>query len=83
MRNEFDAGGGQSIVVYTSGDIGEEIDPSELFAVIAADSVERAAAGEHIVSMTSTALRHTQAMMAREGSGYQSKFAVAVVFARS
>ncbi len=83
MRNEFDAGNGQSIVVYMSSDTGTEIDPSGVFAQIAADSTQRALAGEHIVSVASVPVRHAGAILGREGSGYETKFAVAVVFARS
>jgi hypothetical protein len=83
MRNEFDAGNGQSIVVYMSDDTGGEIDPNQLFAQIAADSAQRAAAGERIVSVAAVPVRHAAAFLGREGSGYETKFAVAVVFARA
>ena len=83
MRNEFDAGNGQSIVVYTSPDTGEEIDPAALFSQIAAEATQRAVAGERIVSLAAVPVRHAGAFLGREGSGYETKFAVAVVFARS
>jgi hypothetical protein len=83
MRNEFDAGNGQSIVVYMSDDTGGEIDPSDLFSQIASDSVQRAAAGERIVSVAAVPVRHAAAFLGREGSGYETKFAVAVAFARA
>ena len=83
MRNEFDAGNGQSIVVYTSDDTSEEILPAEMFEQIASEAAQRAAAGERIVSMTAVPLRHAGVFMGRDGSGYETKFSVAVVFARS
>jgi hypothetical protein len=79
----FDAGNNQTIAVYISPDTGAEVDTAAVYAQIAADSRERAAAGERIVSVGAVPLRHAQAYLGREGSGYETKFAVAVVYARS
>lgn len=79
--NEFDAGNGQSIVVYISPDTGNEINPTAVYAEIAQDAALRAAGGQHIVSLAAVPTRHSAAFLAREGSGYETKFAVAVVYA--
>ena len=78
----FDAGNGQTIAVYVSPDTGEEVDPTSVYAEIALDSAERASAGERIVSVAAVPLRHAGAFLGRTGSGYETKFAVAVVYAR-
>jgi hypothetical protein len=80
---EFNAGNGQSIVVYVSPDTGTEIDPTAIYGQIAADAAQRAAAGQRIVSVAAVPTRPSQARLAREGSGYETKFAVAVVCAQS
>jgi hypothetical protein len=79
----LDAGGGQTIVVYVSTDTGGEVDPAGVYARIAAESSERAAAGERIVSIAAVPMRHAAVLLGREGSGFETKFAVAVVYARS
>jgi hypothetical protein len=79
--NEFAAGPAQDIVVYLSDDTGSEVDPFNLYREIAADAAIRAARGQRIVSVASVPLRHSQAYMGREGSGYETKVAVAVVYA--
>jgi hypothetical protein len=83
MPSEFDAGNGQSIVVYISPDTGGEIDPVGLYGTIAQDAAQRAAAGQRIVSVAAVPTRHSGAFIGREGSGYETKFAVAVVYAKS
>jgi hypothetical protein len=80
---EFDAGNGQTIAVYVSPDTGDEVDPTAIYAQIAKDAAQRAAAGERIVSIAAVPTRHSAAFMGREGSGYETKVAVAVVYARS
>ena len=82
MPSSYDAGNGQTIVVYVSQDTGSEVDPGALFAAVARDAADRAAGGEHIVSMTASPLRHAAVILGREGSGYESKLTVAVVYAR-
>lgn len=77
----LNAGANQTIVVYTSDDTGGEVDPVAFYAEIAADAAQRAATGQRIVSMAAVPLRHAQGFMAREGSGYETKAAVAVVYA--
>ena len=81
--NEFNAGDNQSIVVYSSGDTGAEIDPAGLYAWVAKDAERRAGEGWRIVSMATVPLRHAGALMGREGSGYETKASVAVVYAKA
>jgi hypothetical protein len=82
-RSELPAGDGQLIVLYQPEDTGDEIDPVELYTFIAQDaarlSTER---GLRLLSMTSTALRHSAAEFGRQGSGYQTKACVAVAYAK-
>lgn len=81
VSNEFNAGASQTIVVYVSDDTGAEVDPMALYAAIAADSTRRAGTGQSIVSMAAVPTRHAQGFVARAGSGYETKVAVAVVYA--
>lgn len=78
----FDADPDHLIVVYSPTDDGAELNAVEIFAAIAADAAERAAAGLRILSMTTMPLRHAGAWMGREGSGFTTKVAVAVVYER-
>ncbi len=77
---EFDLGNGQVIVVYVSIDTGEQIDPTTLYRSVAGHARERAARGQRIVSMTSMPLRHSAVILGRDGSGFQTMAAVAVVY---
>ena len=81
-QQEFDAGPDQVLVVYSPPDVGSELDPVEIFAAVAADAVLRAESGLRIRSMTTMPLRHAGAMFGNDGSGYQTKAAVAVVYER-
>ena len=78
---EFSAGPNQSIVVYSSGDVGAEIDPAAMYQAIAKDAEQRALAGWRIVSTASVPVRHAGAFLGREGRGYETKFSVGVVYA--
>lgn len=80
---EHDAGGGQTVVIYVSDDTGGEMDAVRLFEELAADAVERASGGLVIAAMTALPLRHAQGYLAREGSGYETKAAVAVTYRRA
>jgi hypothetical protein len=82
-QSEFDAGDGQTIVLYRPIDTGQELEPELLFAEVAEDSGRRAASGQRVVSMAWTPLRHAGAMFGNDGSGYATKAAVAVVYGPS
>jgi hypothetical protein len=79
-QSEFSAGPNQSIVVYVSDDTGAEIDPAGLYAAIAKDAEQRAVMGWRIVSTAAVPVRHAGAFLGREGSGYETKVSVAVVY---
>jgi hypothetical protein len=82
-RSELKAGDGQLIVLYQPEDSGGEIGPHELYSFIAEDAARLSAErGLRLLSMTSTALRHSAAGFGREGSGYQTKVCVAVAYAK-
>lgn len=83
QRSEFQAGANQALVVYSPDDTGSEIDPAEVYSEVAADAAEWAAKGWHIVSTAALPTRHAQAFMGREGSGYDTKMAVIVVYANT
>jgi hypothetical protein len=51
-----------------------------MFGEVAADAQDRAASGWSIVSMAAVPTRHAQAFLGREGSGHETKAAVAVVY---
>lgn len=81
QKNEWDAGLGQVLVAYVSEDTGEEVDPVDLYEQIAKDAQQYAARGLWIASMSAVPLRHAGAFLAREGSGYETKICVTVVYA--
>jgi hypothetical protein len=82
-QTEFNAGLNQTLVVYSSVDDGSEIVPSAAFEAIAKDAEERAASGWRIVSTAAVPVRHAAAFMGRDGSGYETKFSVAVVYSHA
>ncbi len=78
--NEFPAGAGQWIVVYVSPDTSDEVDAAALYSEIADDAADRLVKGQRLVSMAAVPTRHAQAFLGRQGSGYETKMAVAVVY---
>ena len=83
-RTEFEAGEGQTLVVYLSEDDGSEIDAETIYAAIAQDAARMDRERRlRIVTMTSTPLRHAGTSFGRDGSGYETKLAVAVTYAAS
>jgi hypothetical protein len=80
---DFPAGPNQTLVAYISDDTSTEIDTTQMFGEVAADAQNRAANGWTIVSLTALPTRHAQAFLGREGSGYETKAAVAVVSSHS
>jgi hypothetical protein len=81
-QTEYPAGPDHVIVVYQPPDLGSEVDPANLMGWIAADARERAGSGLRLLSMTSMPLRHGGTAFGDQGSGYQTKVAVAVVYER-
>ena len=81
-QQAFDAGPDHVIVVYQPPDLSAELDPLSIFGAIAADAARRAAGGLRILSMTSMPLRHAGAFFGQQGSGLETKVAVAVVYER-
>ncbi|HJP89784.1 MAG TPA: hypothetical protein VJ850_12180 [Candidatus Limnocylindrales bacterium] len=79
---EFEAGPDHVIVLYLPADVGQEIDPAYVFSTIAADAVTRADTGLRMLSMTTMPLRHGGLWAGAEGSGYQTKTSVAVLYER-
>ena len=79
---EFDAGPDHVIVLYQPPDTGAELDPVVIFSGIAADASVRAERGLRILSMTAVPLRHAGTAFGQEGSGYETKGAVAVLYER-
>jgi hypothetical protein len=83
QKAEYEAGPNQVIVVYSPQDTGTEIDPVAVFSEVADDAGERAVGGWRIVSTAALPTRHAQAFMGREGSGYDTKMSVVVVYANA
>jgi hypothetical protein len=79
----FDAGPDQVIVLYQPADVSVELDPVGIFSRLAEDAAARAASGFRIVSMTAMGLRHAGTYLGQEGSGFETKVAVAVVYERA
>ena len=79
---ELDACPDHVIVLYRPQDIGGEVDSLSIFSAIAADARARASAGLRILSMTGMPLRHAGTAFGNDGSGYQTKAAIAVLYER-
>jgi hypothetical protein len=79
----FQAGPKQIIVVYSPADTGAEIDALAVYAAVASDAAERSTSGWSIVSTAVLSTRHAQAFMGREGSGYETKMSVVVVYSKA
>jgi len=82
QREEFEAGPDHLLVVYRPPDVSAELDPAVIFGAIAADATARAANGQRILAMTAMPLRHAGAWMGGQGSGFETKVAVAVTYER-
>ncbi len=82
LQQTFDTGLDQLLVLYQPPDVGSELDPVFIFGSIAADAAARAADGLRIVAMTSMPLRHAGVWPGQQGSGLETKVAVAVVYER-
>jgi hypothetical protein len=81
-QEEFEIGSEQLLVVYQPVDVGAELDPSAIFGTIAADAAQRAESGMRMRSITSMSLRHAGTAWGNDGSGYETKGAVAVLYER-
>ena len=81
-QTELPAGPDHVIVVYQPADISSELDPVAIFTAIAEDVTARVATGLRLLSMTTMPLRHSGAWAGAQGSGYETKTAVAVVYER-
>jgi hypothetical protein len=81
-QQEYEVGPDQLLVVYWPEDMGTELDAAAIFGAIAADAARRDADGYRIRTMTSMPLRHAGTWPGREGSGYETKVAVALIYER-
>ena len=82
IAGEFEAGPDHTIVVYEPDDTGVELEPAAVFGEVAADAAMRAARGQHLLSMTTLPLRHAGVAFGAQGSGYETKVAIGVVYER-
>jgi len=81
-QQEYEVGPDQLLVVYRPPDTGAELDATAIFAAVAADATNRDADGYRIQAMTSMPLRHSGVWPGQQGSGYETKVAVAVTYER-
>ena len=81
-QQSFEAGPDHLLVVYQPPDLSSELDPAWIFSSIAADATRRAADGLRMLSITAMPLRHAGAFFGQQGSGLETKVAVAVVYER-
>jgi len=84
--HEFEAGPGQVLVVYTSGDTGGEVSVPAFARDISADAVLRAADGWRIVSESSFPVRQTGTagnVFFESGGQFATQPSAIVVYARS
>jgi hypothetical protein len=77
----FPAGDGQVLVLYGSGDTGDELDPAALLGAVAADAAMRAETGWRMVSMVALPLRHGGEPFGLAGSGFTTKAALGALYA--
>ena len=78
---ELEAGPDQSIVLYVPPDVGSELDPGRIYRQVAEDAANRARDGQVITSMHSMPLRHAGVYLGRDGSGFETRVAIVVVYA--
>ena len=81
-QHEFAAGPDQVIVVYQPADTSVEIDAGSIFAQVARDAATRGQNGLRILSMAVMPLRHAGTWLGNNGSGFETKVAVVVVYER-
>jgi hypothetical protein len=84
--DEFEAGPGQVLVVYTSGDTGGEVSAPAFARDIAADAARRAAGGWRIVSESCFPVRQTGTagnVFFQSGGQFATQLSAIVVYARS
>jgi hypothetical protein len=81
-NREFEAGPDQVLVLYQPPDTGAELSPEAIYEHIAADATKRDRDGMRIVSMHAMPLRHAGTAFGNDGSGYQTKVMVVVVYER-
>ena len=77
---EIEAGADQWIVLYVPPDTGGELDPSSIYGEIAKDAAKRARDGQMIASMHAMPLRHGGVYLGRNGSGFETRAAIVVVY---
>lgn len=77
---ELEAGPDQWIVLYVPPDTGGELDPSPIYREIAEDAAKRARDGKMIASMHVMPLRHAGVYVGRNGSGFETRAAIVVVY---
>ena len=83
IGGEYPAGADQVLVVYTPPDASIELDPLAIAGDIAADATARAADGWRIVSTADMPLRHGGTAFGLQGSGFETKAAILVVYVRT
>ena len=83
IGGEYPAGPDQVLVVYTPPDTSIELDPLAIATEIAGDAATRAANGWRVVSTADMPLRHGGTAFGLQGSGFETKAAVLVVYART
>jgi hypothetical protein len=79
-RVQLEAGAGQRIVVYLPPDFGAELDPVAVASTIALDAARLAADGWRIMTSAAIPLRHGGVAFGMQGSGFETKLAVMVVY---
>lgn len=82
-RSELPVGDDQVIVVYEPPDLGVELDAAMLMTAVAADATRRARDGWRIVSLDTLNVRHSGIYLGQQGSGFETKVAIVVVFGRA
>ena len=82
-RSELPVGDDQVIVVYEPPDLGVELDAAMLMTDVAADATRRARDGWRIVSLDTLNVRHSGIYLGQQGSGFETKVAIVVVYGRA
>ena len=81
--SELPVGDDQVIVVYEPPDLGVELDAAMLMTDVAADATRRARDGWRIVSLDTLNVRHSGIYLGQQGSGFETKVAIVVVYGRA
>jgi len=71
------------LVVYLPPDNGVEVDVGSIMTLVAADAAARGSSGWQLASVDTMNIRHAGVYFGQQGSGFETKLAVTVLYAKA